>query len=500
MVNPSNEFINFKKEKSTTETIFKNKVHNPKKEKVDYVADSWNVEAPFLTGNHAPVFEERYITDLVVMGELPKWLNGVYMRNGPNPHFHSEDYSYPYDGDGMIHAIYFENSGVKYRNRWVKTEELEAEKRANKSLWNSLTKPQFPSRNDVKQFNVPFTPVKNTANTSIIQHAGNLLALYEGGPPYKITEDLETIGQFTFDDNIKGMMPHPKTDPLTGELHFLQYSVVQFPFIRYYVINKRGHVTRDLPIYTKSPTVLHDMILTPNYVLFFLCPLQLSFMKIMLSKNPIQWKPQQGTKIGIIPRYGSSKKVIWHKTEPFFVWHTMNGFEENGNILIDYIRHEQGVHHKDNSPPQLYRLTLNTEKGILSNQKTDDQFVEFPSINNRKTGQKYRFGYAARRDMKQHNELIEGYFTELIQYDFERQTHLLHRLPKGQYAGEPTFVPHPYKEDETEGVIVAFVYDANTDMSKLIIIEPLNFDKTPLAIIELPFRVPNGFHGNWIGF
>lgn len=122
---------------------------------ISYKAEPWETDKPFFEGNNAPVFRERYVTDLKVTGELPTWLNGIYMRNGPNPHFDSEDLTFPYDGDGMLHAVYFEKSGVKYRNRWIKTDELEAEKRAGKSLWNSLTKPKFPSWKNRKKFDAP---------------------------------------------------------------------------------------------------------------------------------------------------------------------------------------------------------------------------------------------------------------------------------------------------------------------------------------------------------
>ena len=43
------------------------------------------VENPYLEGNFAPVTEEVTATDLQVEGELPKELNGRYLRNGPNP-------------------------------------------------------------------------------------------------------------------------------------------------------------------------------------------------------------------------------------------------------------------------------------------------------------------------------------------------------------------------------------------------------------------------------
>lgn len=467
--------------------------------KIGYQAKKWKDNSAFFIGNNKPVFEERYVKNLNVIGKLPKWLNGVYMRNGPNPHFPSEKLEFPYDGDGMIHALYFDQNGVSYRNKWVQTDEFKAEKRAGKALWQSITAPKFPSSRDIKKYNAPITPVKNTANTNIIHHGGHILALYEGGKPYKITDSLDTIGAFDYNGKVKGMIAHPKIDPITGDMHFLQYAMVQYPFLRYYVVNKNGQVIKDIPIYTKGSVVLHDMILTPNYVLFFLCPMKLSLRRIFTGRNPLQWKPERGTKIGIIPRNGRSRDVTWTKTNPFFVWHMMNGFEQNENIVVDFIKHNYDNDGATIGVPKLQRMVIHPKKGIISDNKIGDSFIEFPNINPRLCGQQYQFGYAAKVNSKQENNEF-AHFTELVQYDFENNTHKIHRLPKGLTVGEPTFVPHPYKKEEKDGVVVAFAHDEATEKSKLIVVEPLNFDKAPIAIIDLPFRVPNGFHGDWIGF
>ncbi|MFK7950900.1 MAG: carotenoid oxygenase family protein [Saprospiraceae bacterium] len=465
---------------------------------INYQAKKWKNNSEFFISNNKPVFEEKYVKDLNIIGELPKWLNGVYMRNGPNPHFPSEDLAFPYDGDGMVHALYFEKGGVSYRNKWVETKELEAEKKAGQAIWNGLTKPSFPSSKIRKKYNAPFTPVKNTANTSIVHHGEHILALYEGGKPYKITKDLDTIGEFDYNGQIKGMIAHPKIDLVTGDMHFLQTGMVQYPFMRYYVVNKNGQVIKNVPIYTKGTVVVHDMILTPNYVVFFWCPMKLSLIKTFASKNPLEWKPERGTKIAVLPRNGRSKDISWTTMDPFFVWHTMNGFEQNGNIVLDYVKHNYNHDGSTIGVPHLQRTVIHPKKGIVSDNILNDSFIEFPNINHRFRGQKYRFGYATK--VNNNNDSAFAHFTELVQYDFEKNVYKIHRLPKGYTIGEPTFVPHPHKSDEAEGVIVAFAYDKNTETSKLIIIEPLNFDKAPMAVVNLPFRVPNGFHGDWIGF
>lgn len=44
---------------------------------------------------------------------------------------------------------------------------------------------------------------------------------------------------------------------------------------------------------------------------------------------------------------------------------------------------------------------------------------------------------------------------------------------------------------------MAYVYDANRDKSDVVILAAQEFSGPPIAAIELPVRVPFGFHGNW---
>src|SRR4051794_40323976 len=69
-----------------------------------------------------PVPDEVTAHDLPVVGTLPPELEGVYLRNGPNPRpgaaprmFHA--------GDGMVHGVRLEAGPARwYRNRYVRTQ------------------------------------------------------------------------------------------------------------------------------------------------------------------------------------------------------------------------------------------------------------------------------------------------------------------------------------------------------------------------------------------
>ena len=60
----------------------------------------------------------------------------------------------------------------------------------------------------------------------MIAHAGRIMALVESSFPHVLTPELATVGPCDFDGRLTtAMTAHPKTDPVTGELHFFGYGV-----------------------------------------------------------------------------------------------------------------------------------------------------------------------------------------------------------------------------------------------------------------------------------
>src|SRR5262249_26974351 len=86
-----------------------------------------DAENPYLQGNFAPVDRETTLFELPVEGELPKDLNGILLRNGPNPVGAIDGGHHWFVGDAMLHAIELSNGRARsYRNRWVRTEHVNA--------------------------------------------------------------------------------------------------------------------------------------------------------------------------------------------------------------------------------------------------------------------------------------------------------------------------------------------------------------------------------------
>jgi len=78
---------------------------------------------PFLKGNFAPVdHEHSYEMIDIIAGEVPKDINGVYLRNGPNPKFFPKNNRHhAFDGDSMIHAIRLKQGKINYCNKMTRT-------------------------------------------------------------------------------------------------------------------------------------------------------------------------------------------------------------------------------------------------------------------------------------------------------------------------------------------------------------------------------------------
>ncbi|MEL4896545.1 carotenoid oxygenase family protein [Crocosphaera sp. Alani8] len=446
---------------------------------------SWKSSNIFLQGINAPVFEEVEINNLKTSGKVPEELQGMYLRNGPNPMFKPSSYNYPLEGDGMLHSINFNRGKVSYKNRWIQT--------------RGLTYEMFEGQE------ITELKFKNYANTNIIGYGNKLLALYEIGLPYAIDNNLETVGEWDFNGQLEqSMTAHPKLDPKTGELHFYRYSFFNSPYLHYYIADKNGNIIRKTPINVSEPVMFHDMVITDNYAIFFHCPLVFNLQQAKEENQPFVWQPQAGTTVILVDRHNNDKKPIYLQTDAFWVWHFMNGFEENGKVIIDFVHypkinmesHWQAIL---NNKSNLQRMTIDLKTQQIISESLDDHYVDFPTINNDKIGQAYSFGYAPYIDTELLSKRkIPNYFPSLIQYDLAKKTHKIHQFKPGCYGGEAAFIPSSKGESELDGYVVTFVYNENTNTSDFVIIDPRNFASEPIATVHLPVRVPGGFHGNWI--
>lgn len=442
----------------------------------------WQSTNPALSGTLTPVFDERDDVNLAIEGELPQGLQGVFMRNGPNPMFEpGPGYTYPFDGTGMVHAIYLEDGQARYRNRWVRTREFNEETAAGGRLYNV-------------GFGPP--PHANLANTNIVRHAGRFLALYEGDLPYQLDADLNTLGLFDGQGKLPGVMSaHPKLDPATGELLSVSYDL-ETGTLHYLRATPTGELDRCVPIVAPWSAMVHDIAITPRYVVVLLCPLVFDFTR---QGPPANWEPERGSRVALIPRDAQrADEVRWIEGPAFFHWHTLNAFEEQGRIEVSLPWYEAFTLGPGPKRLELHRIVIDTEANTVQDQRLDDRPCEFGRINEAYLGRKARYGYVGLRDPRPGETPQAGAFESIARYDLQTGKKRVHRLPPGVTVGEPVFVADPRGKAEEDGFLFTFTHDANSDEGGFLILDARDLGAQPVASIRLPRRVPAGLHGNWM--
>lgn len=448
---------------------------------------------PFLNGIFAPVHRELDETPVeVVAGALPRELAGTYLRNGPNCRFTPiGSYTYPLDGDGMVHAVRIEDGRATYRNRFVRTPAMAAEERAGRALWGGFMTPILPSAEEVGPELAG--QWKDLPDINVIRHAGRLLALAEGARPFLLRDDLTTVGPWYFDGALpKGLTAHPKFDHTSGELIAFRYGV-EAPLLTWSVIGADGRVVRaEQAIEIDATYMIHDCVITRRFLVLFVCP-----ARIDLSGAPgLRWEPERGTRIAIIARDGSAAPR-WMATEAFWVWHFANAFEQTDErgqtaIVADFSRWSHLPMGDDRAPATgaVTRAHLDLEAGTAHFETLDDRLTEFPRIDDRLTGQPHRYFYVAAKD----GSPGEGKWNALCRYD-TRTGSVMTRACGATMIGEPVFAPSSQSADEDDGYVLTYAFEA--DQTRLLVLHASDIAGEPAAVLRLPQRVPCGLHGCW---
>ena len=455
---------------------------------------------PHLRGNFAPIRMECDAPDLVVHGEIPAELRGTYYRNGPDPQFAPRGQHHWFAGDGMIHGFHIEDGRCAYVNRWVRTKKWELEHAAGEALFS----PFDPAATDPSVAGVDST----IANTNIVWHGGRLLALEEGHAPFELDPvTLASKGEWTFDDALVGpMTAHPKMDPETGEMLFFGYFAGGpfTPDIRYHVVDANGTLTRSDHFQAPYASMVHDFVTTSEHVIFPIFPLTGSLERAMVGAPPFAWEPDKGTHIGIMGRDDDCSALRWFTHDPCYVFHPMNAWTAGDKVFADVMKYEQAplFPNPDGSPGDpdkseaklvRWEFDLAANSDTVKETQLDDWSGEFPRLDERRAGLSYRHGYYGCAEPGSRRPT----FNAIAHRDHETGVRRIREFGEGDGVSEPIFVPRTPDSPEGDGFVLALVYRAAENRSDLLILDASAIDAEPLARVEIPVRVPYGFHGNW---
>ena len=482
-------------------------------------------ENPYLSGNWAPVRHEVTATDLEVTGSIPEYLDGRYLRIGPNPLEDPDPQRYHvFLGEGMVHGLRLRDGNAQwYRNRWVRSADVA---RKLGEHW-----PGGP-HNGGFDF---------ASNTNVIGHGGRTLAIAEAGVrPYELTDELETVGPSDFCGSLfAGYTAHPKRDPVTGELHAVSYNPMRGSLVQYTVTGVDGRVRHTVDIKLDEQTMMHDFSLTEEYVVIYDLPVVLNLTGPVSSRPgkavgrwltrfaarhaapdfmirsamraserggppqfggyPYRWAPGRQARIGLLPRTGTAADIHWFEVQPCYVFHPLNAFDETGpdggKVVLDVVRYESVFADEVDmfGSRTLDRWTVDLTAGTVREERLDDRPQEFPRVDERLVGRRHRYGYAV--GYAPANRVITAP-EAILRHDMVTGARQTVGFGPGREPGEFVFVPSAPDAAEDDGVVMGFVYDRAADRSDLVLLDGQTLDT--VATVHLPARVPNGFHGNWV--
>jgi carotenoid cleavage dioxygenase len=458
---------------------------------------------PHLTGVFAPLSEEQVLTDLPVEGEIPKDLNGVYLRNGPNPRFEPKGMHHAFDGDGMLHQGEFRNGTFTYRNKWTRTEGwMKNDAAGEETHWGVMV-----SVKDSED-----KPMNDVSNTDVIGHAGKAVtSWYLAGVPYivnPLTLETERAAPEYVSGPGKGMSAHFKVDEYTGEMLYFDYFT-QAPHMSYGVISADGELVHHVPIELPGDRLMHDMGVTENYSILHDVPVYHDEEALKAGRHKIRFDSSLNTRFGVIPRMGASDSIKWFDFTPCFIYHVVNCWEEGDEIVMIACRYmparnEDGSIDEETTAKmigglemdaRLWRYRMNVVTGEGSEECLNPDFnVEFPGYNSAETGRYTKWGYLVDHDPKMLR------WTGLRKFNTDTGE-CVGEWSDGHedcFYSEPWFAPADNATSEDHGYVVLFCWNNKTRVQQMQVFDARDISAGPVARVTMPNRLPPGFHACWM--
>ncbi|GCL35218.1 carotenoid oxygenase family protein [Sphaerospermopsis sp. FACHB-1094] len=447
-----------------------------------------------------------------IEGVIPAELQGTLLRNGPGLlDINGQRLHHPFDGDGMISRITFTNGRAHFRNKFVETEGYLAEKKAGKILYRGVFGTQKPGGWLANAFDFK---IKHIANTNVIYWGKKLLALWEAAEPYLLhPHTLETLGNEYFNGVLspgEAFSAHPRIDP-NGKLVNFAIKPGLSTTITIFELNTNGEIISKQNHSVPGFCFIHDFVITENYCIFFQNPVNFNPIPFALGMASagqcIQVQKNQPTKIIIIPRKDSKaekEEVRTLETQAGFIFHHVNAFEVETEIIIDSICYESlpevepntdylQTNFDTNAPGQIWRFDINLPEKKVQSQLIDKRACEFPTIHPNNVGRPYRYLYIAAA----HNPIGNAPLQAIMKVDLATEKREIWSAAPRGFMGEPIFIPRSNSQQEDEGWVIALVYDAEHHRSDVVILDAQDFSKGVIAKLHLKHHIPYGLHGSF---
>ncbi|KAH6792368.1 carotenoid cleavage dioxygenase 8 [Perilla frutescens var. hirtella] len=299
--------------------------------------------------------------ELHVEGEIPLWLNGTYLRNGPGI-WHIGDYNFRhlFDGYATLVRLHFASGRLLMSHRQIESEAYKAAKKKNKICYREFSEnPKYDNFltyicDLAKIFCGGGASLTDNANTGVVKLGdGRVVCLTETvkGSIIIDPDSLDTLGRFEYSDNLGGLIhsAHPiVTDnefwTLLPDLIKPGYLVVRMEA----GTNERKVIGRVDCRSGPTPGWVHSFPVTEQYVVVPEMPLRYCAGNLLKAEpTPLfkfEWHPQMKGYMHVMCK--ASGKIVASVEVPLYVtFHFINAYEEKDEdgrvtgIIVDCCEH-----------------------------------------------------------------------------------------------------------------------------------------------------------------
>ena len=462
-------------------------------------------------------------------GTIPSELQGTLYRNGPGRLERGGQWvHHPFDGDGMITALRFEDGAVRLSNRFIRTEGWLAEEQAGRFTYRGVFGTQKPGGPLANAFDLR---LKNIANTHVVRLGDDLLALWEASSPHALDPDsLETKGLTLLDGVLKpgeAFSAHPRFDPghhgqermvtfgvKTGPrstLRLMEFAVKDDPAAGV----KAGQLLSERRDSFKGFAFLHDFAITPNWAVFLQNAIDFNPLPYLLGRKGaaqcLASKPGGQAQFWLIPRdsgafAGEEPRII--PAPEGFVFHHLNAWEERDELVLTSIFYAdfpsigpdtdfRSIDFDLIPEGLIERCTIDLTSGTVRTERLSERCCEFAMVNPSREGLASRYGWMAVAERETGNDPLQA-LKKLDLVTGDRQ--VWSAAPRG-FVSEPVMVPRPAAAGapapaEDDGWVLCVVWNGARCASDLVILDAASMAE--VAVLELPLAIPYGLHGSFV--
>ncbi len=442
---------------------------------------------------------------LQVTGRWPAELRGRFYRNGPALFERAgQRYHHWFDGDGMVQQFTFSGRGVSHVGRLVRTPKLAAEREAGRFL--------YPTFGTGIQSEAPTQGPDsiNVANTNAIEHAGRVLAMWEGGSAYALDpKDLSTLGPVTWKDGYEQVpfSAHPKLDA-AGHL----WNIGSFgDKIVVWHIDAAGKLAGVQVGESPYPNGLaHDVAITAQYIVLPLPPVKMNYAAIARGATPEQafdFQRREPLRILVMKKDDIRERRVFELPAQM-VFHVANAHERrDGSIAFGFVGAVDDEflihgavalvagHVVGSVGATMQSAVLDMATGRASVEALPG-VVEFPRVDPRRIGGATRHvasaaswkDYSARRGALFHGVQLRDLQTGKVdRYDYGER----------MVVEEHIVVPKARGSGELDAWLVGTTFDAKRKVTIVNVLDSRHVGDGPIAQAASPYWLPLGFHGNF---